>query len=323
MSVSAEPLDTPRMREFLSKITGPYNQDFVKLSPSSCVMPTLYMDIAQRVIDFEVRPDDVWIVTYPKCGTTWSQEMIWLVMNNFDYDTAYKIPLHERTPFIEFSSILKPVADLGPHSIEACAKLKSPRFIKSHLPLQLLPKQLWTAKPKIIYVVRNVKDTIVSYYHHYNLWSDVSMSLDEFAQFFTEDLPMYNPFWTHVLDFWNIRNEPNVLFYSYEDMKADLASVIRRVGEFLGKPVPEEQMPKMLDHLSVEKMRANPHANHQHVAEYVRKQSGLPSATAAGKHFIRSGKVGGALNELSAAMRQKIDSWTEECLRGSDYSGPR
>ncbi|XP_047099286.1 luciferin sulfotransferase-like [Schistocerca piceifrons] len=322
MSVSAEPLDSPRMREFLSKIVGPYNQDYVRLSPSSCVMPTLYMDVAQRVLDFEVRPDDVWLIAYPKCGMTWCQEMIWLIMNNFDYETAYKIPLLERTPFLEFSSLLKTLTNMGTHTMDACAKLKSPRLIKSHLPLQLLPKQLWTVKPKIIYVVRNVKDVIVSYYHHHNLYSDVTMTLDEFGEYFIENIPMYCPFWSHVLDFWNIRNEPNVLFYSYEDMKSDLTSVILRLGAFLGKPVPEEQLPRMLDHLSVEKMRANPNANYQPMVEHLRKEAGLVPAASLGKHFIRSGILGGGLTGFSDDMLQKIDDWTEQCLQDSDYTGP-
>lgn len=37
-------------------------------SKMSCVMPEYYKNIAERIKKFEVRDDDIWIVTYPKCG---------------------------------------------------------------------------------------------------------------------------------------------------------------------------------------------------------------------------------------------------------------
>ena len=42
------------------------------------------------------------------------------------------------------------------------------RFIKSHLPLSLLPPNLLSTA-KVIYVARNPKDAMVSFYHHHRL----------------------------------------------------------------------------------------------------------------------------------------------------------
>lgn len=45
--------------------------------------------------------------------------------------------------------------------------LKRPRFIKSHLPITFLPRELWKVKPKITFVAREAKDAAVSFFHHY------------------------------------------------------------------------------------------------------------------------------------------------------------
>lgn len=59
-----------------------------------------------------------------------------------------------------------------------------PRYIKSHLPICFLPKQLWTAKPKIIYTMRDPKDTAISFYHHYyNLYKYQGSKEDYFDCF--------------------------------------------------------------------------------------------------------------------------------------------
>ena len=43
----------------------------VVYSPESGVyMPERFLEVAEEIYNLEVRPTDVWIVTYPKCGTT-------------------------------------------------------------------------------------------------------------------------------------------------------------------------------------------------------------------------------------------------------------
>lgn len=44
-------------------------------------------------------------------------------------------------------------------------KMTDQRFIKSHLPLSLMPPSVFKEKSKVIYIARNPKDVIISYYH--------------------------------------------------------------------------------------------------------------------------------------------------------------
>lgn len=70
-----------------------------------CLAPTFlpanYQSSVQVIQDFKVRPDDVWVITFPKSGTTWAQEMVWQICNNLDYEKGHMEGLHMRFPFLE------------------------------------------------------------------------------------------------------------------------------------------------------------------------------------------------------------------------------
>ena len=110
--------------------------------------PMLDKNVGERVYNFKLRPDDVWIITYPKCGTTWSQEMVWQIVNKVKLDMA-KIPLLVRSPFLEMEGLttqedLDGMDEKAKQMFESLAladnmPTDSPRVIKSHLPSEMLP----------------------------------------------------------------------------------------------------------------------------------------------------------------------------------------
>lgn len=144
---------------------------------------------------------------------------------------------------------------IGGDTVSDVESLPRPRHIKSHLPVMLLPDQIWTVKPKVIYVSRNPKDAATSFYHHYRNIVGYDGPREHFFDAFLSDNLIYAPFGGHVMDYWKLRNEDNFLFLTYEQMKRNLRKVIMRVSSFLGKSFTDREIETLEEHLSVDSMR--------------------------------------------------------------------
>ena len=79
------------------------------------------------------------------------------------------------------------------NSVEFAANLTRPRYLKTHLPFHLLPKQLrfGEKKCKVVYVARNPKDVCISYYYHYKLLEAYCSSFENFCKLFLADKGMF------------------------------------------------------------------------------------------------------------------------------------
>ncbi|XP_034255081.1 luciferin sulfotransferase-like isoform X2 [Thrips palmi] len=323
--VSLVPVD-PSGREggLLQKYFMPaWRKGYLQCGPTKCAMPARFGDLAQTILDMDVRDDDVWVVSHPKTGTTWTQEMVWLIGNDLDYAGA-KVNLPERFPFIDHTALFDyrtmdiPMPELPEFvtdSVGFIDRLPGRRFVKTHLPYQLLPTQLQDpkCKAKMVYVCRNAKDTCVSYFHHCRLLEGYTGDFQDFCNLFLSGAVCFGPFWDHVLDFWKRRDQHNVLFITYEQLKQDLAGVIRRTAAFLGKQMDDDQVERLKDHLSFESMKNNPAVNYEEVIEINRRHKLITEDGV----FMRSGTVGNWKVLMSPEQSKRFDDWSAENLKGT------
>lgn len=93
--------------EIVKNVECPGTYGYVKVSVKEdsskfCILNQKIADeYLDRIKNMEVYEDDIWIVTFAKAGTTWTQNILWMINSDLDYETASKVPLIDRFPFIE------------------------------------------------------------------------------------------------------------------------------------------------------------------------------------------------------------------------------
>lgn len=286
------------------------------------VMSRKFTTIADKIYNFPLRESDIWIVSYPKSGTTWAQEMVWMLVNDVNKKTA-NVPQFVRSPYLEMNmfwtteffqsqdikiedeTLVKALED----PIDYAKQMTGRRVIKTHLPKEFLPPGL-IEKCKVIYVARNPKDTAVSYYK-INCWTpghDFVGTFDDFMTLFVEELHAFGYFWHLLLTWWREKEHPNIRFLWFEDMKKDQKSVIEDLCQFLNHPLSTEQIDALVSHVDFENMSKNPMANPMSGLTYKPKSEG---------QFMRKGEVGDWKNFFSSERTEKWNKWIEKNIEGT------
>merc|ERR1711977_194484 len=84
-----------------------YHAGLARYDKDGLVLPPQTVRMIPKYKRMKARPEDVWVVSYPKCGTTWTQEMVWRVANSVDLEGG-KVMLDERFPFLEAETLWDP-----------------------------------------------------------------------------------------------------------------------------------------------------------------------------------------------------------------------
>lgn len=220
--------------------------------------------------NFEFRPDDIVITTFPKCGTTLTQQMVAQLI--FEGDP--KVNGHALSPWIDIPTppfVMELVRATGGQTpLELAASQTHRRFLKTHLPIEHL---VYSPQAKYIWVGRDLRDQIWSSHNHVINMNPPPPNAPQPGPDDPPPLPPPHPDvrqyyhdvldgragfeapWSYFRGWWAIRGLPNILVLHYADIIADRANAIRRIAAFLDIPVDEAKLPAMVRHCSLEHMR--------------------------------------------------------------------
>jgi hypothetical protein len=267
------------------------NDDYI------CYLPITSEATLQNCCNLDVSTSKtVYITSYPKSGTTWMQACVYSLLSGgneiFDHISDF-------APFYEADRTWNSDGNVAEKYFENHINLGC-RIFNTHLRWE---KVAHGDNAIYVYVYRDGKDAVTSFFHHLSNQADSGGFNGTFEDFFQDWMANKIPFgsWAkHVKNWVTAASNPDnrVLLVSYEDMKADLCSCLVRVADHLGLAYSREEIETtIMPKVSFEYMKAN---KHQFQPVSVGWKNGF--------EFIRNGKVGDSVNLFSPEQHAAFDA---------------
>ncbi|XP_075553939.1 sulfotransferase 1B1-like [Dermacentor variabilis] len=288
-------------------------------------MHRLFKDEAiLSAMNYKPREGDVFVATYPKCGTNWTQFIVYNIL-------SHAAPVSNIGEF----RLTCPFIDMTGASSAENPLRNGP--ISTHLPLRLLRP---VDCAKYIYVTRNPYDCAVSFYHFMKGLTPktvADVSFDKFLSLYLEGKVLYCDYFDHLLPWYEHRGAENILFLTYEQLKADTRSQVLKIANFLGDEYgtalrnDDDLLQRVLHACSLESMKAMFSVNLVDMAKMRLKASTEESDTFAvmkdiaelevemheGSGFVRKGIVGDWRNYFTAEQVKRTKEWIRQKTQGS------
>lgn len=282
------------------------------------LFPAFQPDNIAAALNYKPKPDDVFIVTYPKCGTTWMQN---IVLHIFRKGKELDDPkdFHKYSPFIEC------------HGMKSIEDMPRPGAFKTHLPYSHVP---YFPDAKYIYVLRNPKDCCVSMYYHTIHGHKAQghpfaqATFDHFFELFMSGEVEYNDYFDHLMSWYPHRYDKQVFYTTYEHMKEDSKSVVLKTASFLGQEYIEaiqkdnnilnnilhfSGFDYMKEYLS-EAFRGRPKPKNEE-SEKIKEKITESSDTG----HMRKGVIGDWKNHFTKSQNERMDAKFIERVEGTEF----
>lgn len=260
----------------------------------------------QRAETYQPVPQDIFVVTQMKCGTTWMQHVVYEVLhrgrgNLVESGTA----MYSVSPWLEGRKSVS-VADAPLIGTE-----RPSRIIKTHMPVALCP---YDPAARFIYVARHPASCFASCvdFVQANVGT-MAPKMPVFEEWFcSKDLMWWGTWTDHVLGWWRWSAEQkNVLFLYFEDMKRDLPAVVRRVAEFLDvAPLNEEEVASVAAKCSFAYMQEHQSSFEMHPPHILQARGGprLFVSGSADRH-----------KDVPEEVRLRVSSWASRELTRTGF----
>lgn len=260
----------------------------------------------QAAAEFTPGPDDIFIATQMKCGTTWMQQIVFEILHKGKgdlSDNGYR-HMYALSPWIETSPRGSVPIEHAPYVSDY-----KKRLIKTHLPTLLCP---YSQEAKYIYVTRHPVSCFASTVDFIEfLTGPMAPARKDMLNWFCSE-KFYWLSWARNVDGWWQWSQqyPNVLFVHYEDLKSQPAEYIDKVARFLGIEINSEERQAILDKSSFGYMQA--------MEEHFEMAPPSVFSVNSNNRFMASGK-NKRYKDVTDADRQKIVDYTVDVLKDSSY----
>ncbi|XP_075539967.1 3-beta-hydroxysteroid sulfotransferase-like [Dermacentor variabilis] len=179
-------------------------------------------DRLRENLKFRALNGDVVQATFPKSGTHWLMYITHLILREGHPITSYQ-EFAKEWRFLEYMDIKDWTSSLPL------------RTFVTHLALD---KRTMTGEGKYVYIARNPWDVCVSFY---NMMTNISSfefqdgTFADLVQTFVSGNFGYGDYFEHVAAGYALKEQPNVFFTTYEELKKNTREVVLRLAYFLGE----------------------------------------------------------------------------------------
>ena len=253
--------------------------------------------ILSRRARLGIRDSDTFIMSYPKSGGSWFYT---LIANGIQQQPGNPLTMYKAAKVIPDINDL----NLGHQSLDLFNHMDDPRFFFTHTPFTSRLKPLL---PKVLYVMRDVRDVLVSYYHWQKMRRpgfDLSLSemiaSDDFGPCRWDE---------HVKGWLELNCRIDVHVVRYEDLLTDTAGELGKALEFCGVSRDEKHIQRAVDACQFDRMQKAEERNSDYQKTKIDKA----------ERFVRKGKAGGWKEELDDQALQILIKRYGETMQRYGY----